>query len=398
MSNSPDGRPARRRGGPVWSVSAGYGFYFAAIGCYFPYIVLYYRSLGLSGSEIGVLSAIPPLATAFLAPAWGLLADLRGIHRLILRAALVGSAAATLLLSRVTTFAPIVLLVAALALVAAPALSLLDSYGITVSAQQGLAYGRLRVWGSVGYVAAAWLVGWLMRGAVSNLFLVGYALTLACTALATIGLPALHERQSKRTWRGATALLRRPAIVVLLITTYLVSISTSAMYNFLGIYLTEMGGGTRLVGAANALAAVSELPVLLFGAALSSWLGSRRLLMVAMVVYIIRLLAYSVLPDPNWVLPVQLLHGLSFGANLMASVTLINQLAGSELAATGQGLLASSFAFGTITGSLVGGILLDRIALPMLFRLAALGAVLGLTVFLLGARTFAAEIEASPLQ
>lgn len=61
-----------------------------------------------------------------------------------------------------------------------------------------------------------------------------------------------------------------------------------------------------------------------------------------------RILLYSVVPSAPWVLAIQLLHGCTFGLYLIASVTLVHELVGSELAATAQGLLASAMAFGHV--------------------------------------------------
>ncbi len=88
-------------------MGASYYAYFLAVGCFLPYITLYYRQLGLTGSQIGLLTALPPLAIALLAPLWGVLTDKRGIHRLVLRSALVLSASAALLLTRMTSFAQV---------------------------------------------------------------------------------------------------------------------------------------------------------------------------------------------------------------------------------------------------------------------------------------------------
>src|SRR6478736_7904837 len=101
-------------------MKAGYGTYYAGIACWGPYITLYYRQLGLSGPQIGLLAAIPSIALAVLAPLWGMLADLWGIHRLILRGALACAALTALLLTGATGFIPILLLVILLAFVSAP--------------------------------------------------------------------------------------------------------------------------------------------------------------------------------------------------------------------------------------------------------------------------------------
>jgi PPP family 3-phenylpropionic acid transporter len=148
--------------------------------------------------------------------------------------------------------------------------------------------------------------------------------------------------------------------------------SVAILYGFLGIHLEELGGSANLIGAAVALGAASELPVV----ALSGWLLSRfgpsRLVALAIGVYAVRFVAYSAIPTAAWVLPIQLLHGLSFGAYLVASVTLAHRLAGREHAAGAQAFLAAvSFGCGTITGSLVGGALLDRVGTDGLFLGAA---------------------------
>lgn len=69
-----------------------------------------------------------------------------------------------------------------------------------------------------------------------------------------------------------------------------------------------------------------------------------------------------------------------------------HRLAGPEHAATAQALLAAaSFGCGSITGSLVGGALLDRIGTVGLFRGAAAVMLLTLGAFSFGERTSADE-------
>ncbi|MEJ7653176.1 MAG: hypothetical protein WKH64_07450, partial [Chloroflexia bacterium] len=74
-------------------------------------------------------------------------------------------------------------------------------------------------------------------------------------------------------------------------------------------------------------------------------------------------------------------------------------IAGQELAATGQGLLSSmSAGFGMITGSLVGGALLDDAGVTALFRLASAMMFTALVVFLIGRRFLPAAATTPPLR
>ncbi|MEA2586583.1 MAG: transporter, family, 3-phenylpropionic acid transporter [Thermomicrobiales bacterium] len=370
-----------------WRTRGGYLWYFAAIGAFTPYATLYYRGLGFSGLEVGVLAALPALAVALTGPLVGSVADTLAIHRLVLRAAMVLAALVALALTRVSAFGSVAVLVAMLALVQAPIASLLDGYAVTVAERLGRSYGSLRVWGSLGYTVAALTVGRLMGERVSHLALVGFAICLGFALLSVLGLPALGERTARPLLGGLGLLLRNRPLALLLLVAYLIATSAAMMYGFLGIHLQELGASANLVGVAVALGAASELPVVALGGRLLARLGPARMVALAIVAYGVRFVAYGAIGEPEWVLPVQTLHGLSYGAFLVASVTLAHRLGGREHAASAQALLAAvSFGFGTITGSLVGGALLDRVGTAGLFRGAAVVMVVTLVVFLIGAR------------
>jgi PPP family 3-phenylpropionic acid transporter len=375
-------------------MSGAYFAFYAGIACWGPYIVLYYQRLGLSGTQLGLLNAILPLGMAFLAPIWGYVADSKSAHRAILRAALLTTSLVALLLAGASSFWQVLPLIVILALFGTTASPLLDSYGVTVSARHGLSFGQLRVWGSIGYTATVWLIGYAMGGEVTYLFLLCYAGTLAITALATVGLPAQGGRSSRNRWQGATGVLRRGDMRVLLLTIFLLSASTQPIFALFGIYIRELGGGTSLLGIASAVAAVSEFPIMFLGGKLTKRVGSRRLFVVALVFYCVRLLLYTVVPSAQWAPAVQLLHGCSFGLYLMASVAMIHELVGPELAATAQGLLASAMAFGHMTGSLASGILLDQIGIGRVYQIAAGVVALALVVFVLGMRWFGGAVGA----
>lgn len=380
-------------GPPSFWMRAAYFAFYSGIACWGTYIILYYQRLGLTGTQIGILNAVGPLGMAFFSPVWGYVADSRSAHRLILRTALLTTAAVALLVAGLSSFWQILPLVILLAIVGTTASPLLDSYGVTISSQAGLSFGQVRVWGSIGYTVVVWLIGYAMGGEVSRLFLFAYAVTLSVTAIATLGLPARKKKPGQNRWHGATAMLRRPDMRIVLFTVFLLSSATNPIFSFFGIYIEALGGGTSMLGLTSAVAAVSELPVMFLGSFLTFRLGSRRMFIVALVMYCLRLLLYSIVPSAVWVLPVQLIHGFSFGIYLMASVTLVHEFVGSELAATAQGLLASAMAFGQMTGSIVGGILLDRVGIFMIYRLSIVTTLLALVVFVLGMRWYGGESE-----
>ena len=371
--------------------------YFAAVGTFSPFAALYYRELDFSGFQVGVLTALPALGSAVFGPFLGALADSRSLHRFILRLALVCAAILAFAMSGVTTFPLVFGIMVLLALATVPVPPLMDSYGMTIAEQTGRSYGGLRVWGSVGYMALTLILGRVMGSNVSAILLVAYGICLGLTALASWGLPRLTDRHPQPLMAGLSDALHNRKLVLLLTVSYILSSSAAVMYTFLGIHMKELGGSTTLIGVAFAVSAASELPIIAFGSTLIARLGAVRLMTIGITIYALRMIALSLIQVPEWIVPLQLLHGLTYGAFLISSVTLAYRIGGRQHAATAQALLsAMSFGFGSITGALIGGTMLDSVGTVAMFRAAAVMMTLALVILIVGNRLIGLEPDPDP--
>ena len=215
----------------------------------------------------------------------------------------------------------------------------------------------------------------------------GYAVCIAVALLVIAALPRLGERRSQPVLTGIADAVANRSLAVLLLVAFLISTGTAVMNIYLGVHIEGIGGTASLIGLAFAVSAASELPVIALGGWFLARLGAFRLAVLAIAVYAARFVAFSVITEPELVLGVQVFHGLSYGAFLMASVTLAHRLAPPGRAATAQALLtAMSFGFGAIVGSLVAGALLDVIGTAGLFGVAAALMVVTLVVLIAGNR------------
>lgn len=185
---------------PGLAMSLGYWCYFGAIGFFFPYIALHYRNLGLSGQQIGLISAIAPLATVLLAPLWGMVADLYNAHRLILRLTLAPVALVIILLAQATTFSTILPVIIVHAILLAPVMPFMDGYGVAVSERYKLSFGQLRFWGTLGFIVCVFLIGQWMGNTVTPRFLYAYGAGMFVTLIVTFGLPKLEIATSRPVW------------------------------------------------------------------------------------------------------------------------------------------------------------------------------------------------------
>lgn len=370
-----------------FTIGAGYFWFYAGIGAFVPFSALYYDSLGFRGLELGILTSLPAVATALLGPMWGILADTFGVHRQIMRVVLLLAAGIVWALTGITAFVPFMVVMALLAMVIVPVPSLWDSYAVSAVERGGAPYGVLRIFGSIGFTVMVLIMGRIMADDLSTIFLYAYAACFVMTFLVSLRLPSLGERKPRKLLDGLSDVARNAPYRLLLLVAFLISAGYATVNIYLTLHIQSLDGDTSIAGVAFAASALSELPVIGFGALILKRLGARRVIFIALGVYVLRFTLLGFTYSTSLVLLAQVMHGLSFGMFLIASVTLAHRLVGRENAATAQALLAMmSMGMGSITGSFLGGLAIDHTTTSMMFRVVAVTMALTLVVFWVGSR------------
>ena len=387
--------PARRPS--QVTARAFYFLFFAAIAALLPFLVVFYEGLGLGGREIGLLSAMLPLATLAVGPAWGALADGLGRHRAVASLALAGTAGAGVAVSIGRDVATLLPLVVLFAVFFAPIVPLTDTAVLAGLGSERDRYGRLRLWGAVGFGLASLVAGVAVdRFGLSVAFAsFGVLLVLALGVAQRLSWEAV-TRDGQRLRAPIEAVppvaagtgprpLRAPALVRDFLTVRWVALLTAGLLGgmamaptgtFLFLYLAERGAGASAVGTALAVATLSEIPVMFFAARWLARVRPRVLLLASLAVFSLRLALYGALDSTAGLLAVQLLHGPSFALLIVAGVARADRLAIPGRRATGQALFtASVLGLGGVIGSLGGGALYGALGPRPTFLVSA--AVLG---------------------
>ena len=139
-----------------------YFLLFGAVAAYFPYIAVYFRSIGLGLPAIGLLAALNAGVAVVAAPAWGALVDrTRDVRGPLLVAGLWSAAAGNWL---AVTREPILVGIAVVTLAAGSAGlgPMLDSRTIEIVGKNRDRYGRARAFGSLAFTIGALGVGILI--------------------------------------------------------------------------------------------------------------------------------------------------------------------------------------------------------------------------------------------
>lgn len=356
-----------------------------ALGAYLPFINVLFSERGLSGREIGVLAAVSPVMTLLVAPIWGSAADRGGSRLRALRWALVGMAGSVLLLGSVRTFWRLLPAMGLFMLFQTAIIPLGDAVVTAASSKQSMPYGRLRLWGSVGFALAGPIVGQLISRSGLGAIFPFYAL------LTTLTLPIMwqmvrHENPvTIGTQRAAArSLLRDRPLTLILTIAGIAATGITAGYLFLYVHLDALGASAHLIGWVSFVGALAEVPFMLWGGNLIKRQGAPRVFAAGMALFGLSWGFYALLRSPPVALAVQLLGGAAMGLLWPAGVTFVARRAPDEKAATAQALLSAvMYGFAPLLATQIAGAVYDAAGARMVLAFA--GSVMAVGVLIFGA-------------
>jgi PPP family 3-phenylpropionic acid transporter len=359
---------------PFAAMSASY---FAHIGFFNPYLPLWLKELGYSITVIGLLTAVQA-ASRVLAPyGWGWLSDHTGervkLLRLCAGAALVcacglfvpggvGWLAAVLSLMFIHTSAMMPMSEAALAH--------LVSHDGDFNARR---YGRVRLWGSLGFLVTVFVAGaWFETHGMGSFphWTVGSLLLLN---LSVWWMPSHKEAVHLDASRPPVwPVLRQPRVQWFFATVFFHVLSHIGIYVFFSLYLDELGYSKTMIGVLWAVSVAAEM-VWFFTQ--SRWLPRWSLpqwLFICAAAMALRMGLTTWAAQWLWVmLAAQLLHALTFATQHTVCIALLSEHFPGRLRGRGQALYASiGYGVPGVLGALGGGALSDALGLQAVYAVS----------------------------
>lgn len=363
-----------------WRIAGFYFFYYAFVGMFAPYWSLYLKSLQFGAIEIGILMSIQPVMRMIAPGVWGWLADHSGRSKDVVVTAASLSAVFYLGVFVTTSFWGMFLVLVLMSFFWTASMPLVEATTLTFLGKNTAHYGRLRSWGSVGfivavvglgyafdYIAIAWL---LWAGVVCEVGILIFAYQIPKTEV-----PAHHtDNQPIR------QIVLQPRVLALFGACFLMAVAHGPYYTFFSIYLVEHGYAKSAVGGLWALGVICEIGVFFLMPALLRRFGYVRILLVSLGAAVLRFLLIGWVVD--WVLLIlfaQMLHALTFGAHHASSLGLVHQFFQGRHQSRGQALFGSvSYGAGGVLGGLVSGPIWQLWGATVLYSFSASMALLGL--------------------
>ena len=353
-----------------------YAAYLGAMGLILPYFPVYLSARGLDVAAIGMITGLLALARVFSPPLVGHMLDKKSSSRGFIMGASLAAALCILLLSWAANIWIVAAVVLAFGFLWSAVLPLTDRISIHVSEAAWADYGRLRVWGSIGFVVASLAGGAWLADTDMLQFPYWLCLLLMVTAVAARGFPA-DIGQSVSI--GGEQERFTAAFFALLATGFLMQASHGAYYGFYSLYLVELGYEGWQIGAFWVVGVAAEIVVM--------WAFSRPLQQAApawvlgtcLLLASFRWLGIGLASDWWWLILLQLLHAASFSAFHISSLTWVKRLAPSASHAAAQGWYsACGFGLGTTLGIMGCGWISAQHGYPAAFFTCSAVALLGL--------------------
>jgi PPP family 3-phenylpropionic acid transporter len=364
----------------IWPFSF-YFLYYAGLSSLVPFIVLFYQELKFNGSQIGLLTGIPPLITLVAAPFWTNVADATRRHRLILSLGILVPLICTLIIQSMTMFIIIFIFVLILNIFAAPVVAVVDSATMTMLGKDNSMYGRVRLGGTIGWGLLAPIAGALVDHYGLKIAFFSSALLMFVNLFVAQKVVHGSSEHGSSNSPGMRFFLTSRRWVLFLLLAFLGGLGALSVSSYLFPYMAEMGSSKSLMGFATFIATITEMPIFFFGNRLVKRFTSYRLLILALILMGIRSLLFAWVKTPIAVLILQVFGGLIFPAMWLAGVAYADEHAPQGLKSTAQGLFgAMSFGFGSAVGGFIGGPLLETIGGHGLFLVFGVIILGGLTV------------------
>ena len=369
-----------------WRLSRFYFFYYFFVGAFVPFWGIYLQSQNFSPASIGILLSLFQISRIVAPNFWGWLADHTG-HRvkwikLTSLLGLIGFAG----VFWAKGFFWIFLIMSALSLFTSSTLPLAESLTLAHLATTDGHYSRRRLWGSIGFIAASLLLGYLIDLRGINILLWALLVAQAIIFYLSNTIPETQEIHHEKNDLSIWKIIKTPSVVALLIGCSLMVSAHGVLYNFYSIYLKEHGYSGGTIGWLWAVGVICEILIFMLMPKILRRYSLKVILLMSLFLGVIRFILIGASPEHFYLLLIaQIFHAATFGSFHAASIEVIAYYFKGRNQARGQSIYNSgAYGIGGTVGGLGGGYLIQYLGGQIGFMVAAISPLVGFLVIWFG--------------
>lgn len=347
-------------------------FFYLAYGAFTVILSMYCQDIGMSASQISYIVSFAPLLSIVTQPFFGYLADKwrspKKVSLLLMAATIV-----CMFIFAMSRHFWVLLLSSGIAISFMNAVTpLTDRIGVSSPYQ----FGRIRLWGSVGYALMAQVSGLLYQyiSPFSNFMagILGAIIMMICIYM--VSDPKLNVSSTKKddnklsTQVIVKELIHNKPFMIFLITSLFFWGANSTNFNYLSIFIRSLGGTASQVGTYQLCATLFEIPMILATDYIIKKVSFRNIMLFAIAMSMINFAWYATLPTVNLIICVFVFKGFSTVLFVMITVRLVMVLVKDEYVSTAYGIQAMlGKGLGAMIFQLIGGRIIDHISMSAFY-------------------------------
>jgi len=346
-----------------WAFGSFFFLYFAYIGLVSPYASLFFLDRGFNVIEIAVLMSMLQV-TRIVGPfSWGWLSDYLSNRIGIIRVCACLAALVFLSIFFLHSYISFFIWMFVLHTILSSQMPLGETATIHALYKDNTfdkRYGRLRLWGSIGFITMVLAAGELFQRKGIELYPIVGVIVLFALALTTFCLHEPKMERRKMVKGELWVVLLNPDVRWFLISGFFMIFAHAALYVFYSLYLANLGYDKFQIGLFWALGVAAEVIFFYFQNKVLSRLDAEVILQGTFGIGVIRFILIAFLPITSVLILAQLMHAATFAAHHSAATKLLQRWFTGPLQARGQAVMATvSYGLGGTMGGLCAGWIWD---------------------------------------
>ena len=330
-------------------VALFYGVIFLVIGTYMPFFPAFLAGKGMTASQISLILSLPLIFRLLITPMLSDLADgPLGARRMLIGVSW-ATFAAVLCFTFVDVFIGFALVTLLFVVPLTAIMPLTEVVAMDGVKRAGLNYGRMRLWGSLTFIAAS-LVGGMLIGVHSSDVVL--PLLIGVTLLVALGAHLLPKPEGQGRLKsiavrprlslaGTRELLSNRLFLLFVVAGSAAQASHAVLYAFGTLNWQGQGISSGVIGGLWSLGVIAEILLFFFSSGPLKRFGALGLILLAGAAGVVRWTWTAFDPGLVVLIPLQVLHGLTYGAAHLGAIYFIGEAVPDRLSATAQGLFAA---------------------------------------------------------
>ncbi|MBV1934407.1 MAG: MFS transporter [Parvibaculaceae bacterium] len=379
-----------------------YAALFLYVGVYMPFFPVWAHFKLLSDEQIATMLAASMMVRVVTGPLVALLADGVGNRRIFIQGMAVISTGATALLLLTDAYLWIFVVHLLLAVTHAPMMPLIESISMRLSISGAFDYGRVRLWGSLAFIASSTSIGWALDLSGAGLIILALVAAGCLTVVASMSLPQESQnevkssvalepskpsRARKMPFADVGIVVRHPLFLAFFVAMGLAQGSHALYYSFGSLNWQRIGYDSDLIGLLWSIGVASEVLLFLGFSRIAKWFSPVTLFATAGCAVILRWGLMALEPPLVIIIFSQFLHGITFGMAHLGGMHFIARSVPPRFSATLQSLgaaVASGLFMGPLTD--LSGPAYERFFSAAYAAMSLLGVIVLVAAFILARR------------